>query len=229
MLYKESSIISIYGLAFLILIWAPIHKFLFIMKKILFFVIVMGLSLNGYAQEEFKSRFKPIPAKKSKTKEIIPPKVVSPKITPPDIVKKPDSVPPFNPDDLFKDSNLYKKESNSEGIFYRRNQYLGSFKTKSFTSTIRYRDAAFVDGDKIKVYLNDKMIEAEVVLDGDFKEFKIKLENGMNKIDFEALNEGFASPNTAEFQVYDDKGVVVSSSEWNVGTGYKATIILVNE
>lgn len=187
------------------------------------------MSLNGYAQEEFKPKFKAIPAKKSKIKEVIPPKVVSPKITPPEVVKIPDPEPQFNPEYLFKNSMLYKKENNSKGIFYRRNQYLGSFKTKSFTSTIRYRDAAFVDGDKIKVYLNDKIIEPEVVLDGAFKGFKINLEKGINKIDFEALNEGFASPNTAEFQVYDDKGVVVSASEWNVGTGYKATIILVKE
>lgn len=199
------------------------------MKKILLFVIIMGLSLNGYAQEEFKSKFKPIPAKKSKIKEVIPPKVVSQKITPPEEVKKPEPIPQFNPEDLFKDSNLYVKENNSKGIFYRRNQFLGSFKTKSFTSTIRYRDAAFVDGDKVRVYLNDKIIEPEVVLDGEFKGFKIQLENGVNKIDFEALNEGFASPNTAEFQVYDEKGVIVSGSQWNVGTGYKATLILVKE
>jgi hypothetical protein len=77
--------------------------------------------------------------------------------------------------------------------------------------------------------LNDKIIEPEVVLDGAFKGFKIQLENGANKIDFEALNEGFASPNTAEFQVYDEKGVVVSASQWNVGSGYKATLILVKE
>jgi hypothetical protein len=198
------------------------------MKKIMFFVIVMALSLNGYAQNEFKNKFKPIPAKKSKIKAVIPPKVVSPKIAPPAVVKKPDSLQ-VNPDDLFKDSTLYKKESNSEGVFYRRNQYLGSFKIKTFTSTIRYRDAAFVDGDKIKVFLNGKIIEPEVVMDGTFKDFKIKLENGINRIDFEALNEGFASPNTAEFQVFDDLGVVVSASQWNVGTGYKATIILVKE
>jgi hypothetical protein len=199
------------------------------MKKLLFFVIIIGMSLNGYAQKEFDPKFKAIPAKKSKTKEVIPPKVISPKITPPEVVKIPEPAPQFNPEDLFKDSMLYKKENNSEGIFYRRNQYLGSFKTKSFTSTIRYRDAAFVDGDKINVYLNDKIIEPEVVLDGAFKGFKIQLENGANKIDFEALNEGFASPNTAEFQVYDEKGVVVSASQWNVGSGYKATLILVKE
>ena len=197
------------------------------MKKIILFVIILALSLNGYAQEEFKPKFKAIPAKSPKTKLVIPPKVVAPKITPPEVVKVPinDFV---NPEDIFLNSNLYKKENNSNGIFYRKNQYLGSFKTTSFTSTIRYRDAAFVDGDKIKVYLNDKIIEPEVVLDGAFKGFQIKLEKGSNKIDFEALNEGLASPNTAEFTVFDDKGVVVSN-QWNVGSGYKATIVIIKE
>ena len=198
------------------------------MKKIVLVVIILVVSLNGYAQEEFKSKFKAIPAKNSKIKKVIPPKVISPKVTPPEVVKVP--VEEYvNPEDIFLNSNIYKKESNTPGVFYRRNQFLGSFKTKTFTSTIRYRDAAFVDGDKIKVYLNDKIIEPEVALDGAFKGFKIILVDGVNKIDFEALNEGFASPNTAEFQVYDDKGIVISASQWNVGTGYKATIILVKE
>jgi hypothetical protein len=55
------------------------------------------------------------------------------------------------------------------------------------------------------------------------------LVKGINKIDFEALNEGSASPNTAEFQVYDDQGVAIESSQWNVGKGYKAVIILYKE
>jgi hypothetical protein len=37
---------------------------------------------------------------------------------------------------------------------------------------------------------------------------EINLEKGL--IDFEALNEGFAAPNTAELQVYDDKGRVIA-------------------
>ncbi|MCV9929773.1 hypothetical protein OIU83_19080 [Flavobacterium sp. LS1R49] len=198
------------------------------MKRILFLIIMIGISVQGYTQDELNDKFKPIPAKKSKIKEVIPPKEIAPKVNPPAVVEKPDPLQ-VNPEELFKDSNLYKKEANVEGIFYRRNQYLGSFKTKSLTSTIRYRDAAFVDGDKIKVYLNDKVIVPEVSLIGEFQEFKINLVEGINKIDFEALNEGFAPPNTAEFQVYDDKGVVIESSQWNVGTGYKATIILVKE
>lgn len=197
------------------------------MKRILFFVIGISVFFSGFAQDEFNTRYKPIPAKDYRIKEIPPPEEVPPKPLP-DVVKKPDPLK-INPEELFKDTNLYKKESNVEGIYYRRNQFLGSFKTKTFKSTIRYRDAAFVDGDKIKVYLNDKIIEPEVSLDGEFQGFKIILAPGVNKIDFEALNEGFASPNTAEFEVYDDKGEIISASQWNVGTGYKATIILVKE
>ncbi|NDP26967.1 MAG: hypothetical protein GZ087_06005 [Flavobacterium sp.] len=198
------------------------------MKKILFLIIIAGMSLTGYAQEEFKPKFKAIPAKNSKIKKVIPPQVISPKVTPPEIVKAPVKEV-ANPEDIFLNTFLYKKESNTTGVFYRRNQFLGNFKTTSFTSTVRYRDAAYVDGDKIRVYLNDKIIEPEVVLDGGFKGFKIPLVDGVNKIDFEALNEGSASPNTAEFQVYDDKGVAITASQWNVGTGYKATIILTKE
>ena len=61
------------------------------------------------------------------------------------------------------------------------------------------------------------------------KGFEIVLEKGFNKIDFEALNQGSSGPNTAEFKVYDDKGSLISASQWNLGTGFKATIILVKE
>ncbi|WP_426485388.1 hypothetical protein [Flavobacterium sp. 2] len=191
-------------------------------------ILAIGISIQGYAQKELDNKYKPIPAKTPKTKEVVPPKEEAPKVNPPAPVEKPDPSK-IDPNELFKDTNLYKSPANVEGIFYRQNQFLGSFKTATFTSTIRYRDAAFVDGDKIKVYLNDKVIEPEVTMNGEYQGFKITLVPGINKIDFEALNEGSASPNTAEFQVYDDKGAVIESSQWNVGTGYKATIVLYKE
>ena len=196
------------------------------MKKILLLIIIATASLQGYAQEEV-NKYKPIESKNPENKEVLPPKETLPNTnTPP--VKEP-TVLKINPDELFNNSNLYKKEANVEGIFYRRNEYLGSFVTNSTISRVRYRDAAFVDGDKIRVYLNDKVIEPEVSLVGEFKGFKITLVKGINKIDFEALNEGSASPNTAEFQIFDDEGKVIENSQWNVGKGYKATIILYKE
>ncbi|MEY2923185.1 MAG: hypothetical protein RIT22_2106 [Bacteroidota bacterium] len=127
------------------------------------------------------------------------------------------------------EARLNRKEDDPGEIVYRRNQNLGDFKTKSGKARIMYRDAAAVDGDEIRVYLNDKVIESFVALEGAFKGFEIVLEKGFNKIDFEALNQGTSGPNTAEFRVYDDKGGLISASQWNLGTGFKATILLVKE
>jgi hypothetical protein len=127
------------------------------------------------------------------------------------------------------EARLNKKDEDPGAIVYRRNQNLGDFKTKAEKARVMYRDAEYVDGDVIRVYLNDKVIESQVTLEGAFKGFEIVLEKGFNKIDFEALNQGTSGPNTAEFRVYDDKGSLISASQWNLGTGFKATILLVKE
>jgi hypothetical protein len=57
----------------------------------------------------------------------------------------------------------------------------------------------------------------------------VPLVQGINKIVFHALNQGESGPNTAEFQVYDDNQVQVSSKKWNLLTGVNATIIVVKE
>lgn len=196
------------------------------MKRLLFFILSFGISLTSYSQKEIKEQYRTIPPQdqgiiNEKSTES-PPKDVSPTL------EKSNSLV-INADELFMNTTFYKPDSNIPGIFYRRNQYLGGFRTSTFVSTIRYRDAATVDGDKIKIYLNDKVIKPEVTLDNEFQGFTINLIKGINKIDFEALNEGFASPNTAEFEVYDENGKVIESSQWNVGTGYKATLILYKE
>ena len=198
------------------------------MKRILFLVVMFGMSLIGYAQDEFNNEFKPIPPKKQEPEKEIPPKEISPKVAPPAVVKKKDSSL-VDPKTLFNDINYYKKDANTAGIYYRQNQYLGSIKTKSSTSKVRYRDAASLDDDYIRVFLNHKVIVPEVVLEGEYKEFEIKLEKGINRIDIEALNEGTEPPNTAQFEVLDDKGVVVMKDQWNVGKGYKASVIIVKE
>jgi len=77
--------------------------------------------------------------------------------------------------------------------------------------------------------LNYVIIQPEVLLNGEEQGFDIDLKPGLNRIDFEALNEGFAAPNTAEFKIYDDKGGVISSNQWNIAQGYKATIVLEKE
>ena len=50
------------------------------------------------------------------------------------------------------------------------------------------------------------------------------LKKGINKIDFLALNEGNAMPNTAEFHVIDDKGIVGQVTE--VGTTNSRVLLI---
>lgn len=126
-------------------------------------------------------------------------------------------------------ARLNKKADNEDQIVYRRNQNLGEFRTKSLTARVTYRDYGEVDGDEIRVLFNEKAMVTGIYLDSNFKGFEITLVDGFNKIDFEAVTQGRLGPNTAEFQIYDDKGALISASQWNLGTGFKATIIITKE
>ena len=108
-------------------------------------------------------------------------------------------------------------------------QYFGDFKSKAKFVNVVYRDFGEIDGDLIQVRVNDDVVKASVYLTGGFKGFKLDLQKGFNKIDFVALNQGSSGPNTAEFQVVDDSGNLVSGNRWNLATGAKATIIIVKE
>ena len=57
----------------------------------------------------------------------------------------------------------------------------------------------------------------------------INLKEGLNTIEFYALNEGRSSPNTAELKVIDTSGAIISSGQWLLTTGYKARLIVLKE
>ena len=128
-----------------------------------------------------------------------------------------------------KKLNATKGNSDESTIPFRGNQFLGEFRTGTNVVGIIYRDFGLVDGDKIRVLVNDKVVVYEVYLAGNFKELNLPLQKGFNKVEFQALNQGTSGPNTAEFQVYDEKGVLISSNQWNLATGFKASIVIVKE
>ena len=142
-----------------------------------------------------------------------------------------DSKPVFaNPNlDVLDKMNGAGKTVSEDFKAIRGNQDLGNFKSSSKFVNIKYRDFGEVDGDEIRVYVNGHTIATVVVLEGFFKGIEITLEPGFNKIDFEALSQGTIGPNTAEFQVYDDKQKLVSSNQWNLVTGFKASIMVFKE
>lgn len=118
------------------------------------------------------------------------------------------------------------KKAKSE---YANDQYLGDFKTTGNFVEVYCRDHQYVDGDRVRVFLNGKMIHSNIELQASFTPILVSLESGFNTIEFEALNQGTSGPNTAAFKVIGENGVVITSSEWNLLTGAKATLIIVKE
>ncbi|WP_047247227.1 hypothetical protein [Maribacter thermophilus] len=108
-------------------------------------------------------------------------------------------------------------------------QYLGDLKSNGKFIGIVCRDHEFVDGDRVKIYVNDVVVEANLLLTGAFKGINVDLQPGFNKIDFEALNHGSSAPNTAQVDVYDDKGELLYSNKWLLSSGSKATLIVTKE
>jgi hypothetical protein len=112
---------------------------------------------------------------------------------------------------------------------YGKDQFLGEVKTGANFVNVKYRDHEYVDGDMIRVYVNEDIVQSSVYLGGSFGGFTLRLEEGVNKIEFEALNQGSSGPNTAELHVYDENGLIISAKEWNLLTGGRATIFVTKE
>lgn len=127
------------------------------------------------------------------------------------------------------DKKLNEKPGNENNVAAKGNQFFGDFKNNGKFVNIKFRDFGLADGDKIKISVNDKVVYASITLTNSFNVLDLQLSPGFNKIDFEALNQGFSGPNTAEFHVFDDKGKLIAANQWNLATGFKATVIIVKE
>ena len=125
--------------------------------------------------------------------------------------------------------NNANTEGNMNFKLYRKNEFFGDFKSQSKSVGILCRDHGNIDGDRIRVILNGQTVIPIVTLSGGFQELNIDLLQGFNKIEIEAINEGIYSPNTAEFQVFDNSGILISANKWNLGTGFKASFVVVKE
>lgn len=165
--------------------------------------------------------------------------VVLPKIEEQPVVRKRRSVSMEdnnnfrNPAELFEKrlqrSLKFRQQSEKRNNGSKTTQYLGEFKTKSKRVNIIYRDHQYPDGDVIRVFVNGKVAQPRVLLETGYKGFFLKLDEGDNVIDFQALNQGSSGPNTAEFQVLNDQGFSISTNQWNLATGVKATITVIKQ
>ena len=109
---------------------------------------------------------------------------------------------------------------------FRTSLELGRYETSTPRIRIVCRDHSYVDGDRVKLYVNEQVIRRSITLEGGYYIIDIDLREGFNRIDIEALNQGSSGPNTAEFKVFDDNGNLLASREWNILTGYIATMVI---
>ena len=121
------------------------------------------------------------------------------------------------------------KKINGHYQYPKIDQDLGSFRSNSKSVNIICRDFQYPDGDRVTIYVNDIPVVYNITLRQSYQKFNIPLEVGINKIAFKALNQGTSGPNTAAFKVYNDAGMLLSSNEWNLATGAKATLIIAKD
>lgn len=132
----------------------------------------------------------------------------------------------------FKNENFTPKSFTKDKAIieaYKNDQYLGDFKTTGVYVELYCRDHEYVDGDKVRISINGEVVNPSMSLDGTFTPVYVKLNSGLNNIEFEALNQGSSGPNTAQLRVYDDQGREVANKEWNLLTGARASLIVVKQ
>lgn len=141
---------------------------------------------------------------------------------------KPNSNNNFMLENLPEDNDIIgKKYWKGKDVTHQKlasNFSLGTVNSKTKTVKVECRDYSYVDGDRIRIYVNEQVVSDNIGLKANYYVYYINLEKGYNRIDFQALNQGSSGPNTAELTLYDANGNLISSKEWSLETGQTATL-----
>lgn len=124
---------------------------------------------------------------------------------------------------------LPKSEGDGHSKDFRRNQDFGEIRTKGNSIKILLRDYGAIDGDVVKITVNNIVYTQRINLEEYRNSVVIGLVEGFNHFEIEALNEGTSSPNTGEFIYLDDKGEVLKADQWGLSTGFKARLMIIKE
>ncbi|HEX8269316.1 MAG TPA: hypothetical protein VF581_05440 [Flavobacterium sp.] len=214
--------------------------------KILYYIFLLCLSASSFAQiDTGKKKLSISPAPQPTTTVEAPKPAIKPFELPPSI-KDPDATPSSSMLQKKNDFSMSKQNDfvnpgkrvedkinrRGEGEQYkalRKNEYHGDYRTTSPYIIVHYRDFGEIDGDAVRLHNNDRVVVAEDYLGDSYDKVRIDLVEGFNKIDVEALNQGSLGPNTAEYQIYDAAGMLMTTNQWFLATGFKVIIIIVKE
>lgn len=214
------------------------------MKILNTFFILLFISFSGYSQFELPKKTLKIAPVTNSSGQISP--TSSKSITYPSIFdkkdkllesvslinKKPEEEKSVMEKESFENpSKIYTDRMNNKNDGqilekFKSDSFLGEFKTGTKIISIACRDHEAPDGDVVRIWLNDKVVVNAILLDVDFKEVFLDLNEGINKIEIEALNQGESGPNTAQFSIFDEKKGLITTNKWNLTTGVKAKLII---
>lgn len=125
---------------------------------------------------------------------------------------------------------MNKKSSDGEILEkFKSDSFLGEFRTGTKIISIACRDHEAPDGDLVRIWLNDRIAVDAILLEVGFKEVYLDLNEGINKIEIEALNQGESGPNTAQFVIYDQKKGMITTNKWNLTTGVRAKLVILKD
>ncbi|HEX8563813.1 MAG TPA: hypothetical protein VF676_12620 [Flavobacterium sp.] len=213
------------------------------MKKILLFICFLTV-MAGYSQIDSGTKSMAIPLSKKRKSppsvaiakpEPAPPVKENPAPTPkPQVVEKEKEITMIPKDEFIEPGRIIEDKLNkrTEGNQFRevrRNEHLGNYHTSSAYIMVKYRDYGDIDGDRVELRNNDALILENDYLEASFKEYRVDLVHGINKIEIKALNDGLLYPNTAEYRITDEKGEHISSKTWALAAGFKAVLIIIRE
>ncbi|NNK72458.1 MAG: hypothetical protein HKO94_04605 [Flavobacteriaceae bacterium] len=172
------------------------------LKRILTTIILLGSSYLGFAQLDVAERGLSIRAADSNYQAEFTPnfklspiqgltrKVVKPRInyTPlGDGFKKKSGVNIVAKSTLVKptwDVRQKFTEDKQDVSQFSKDYMLGNITTSSKTVVIKCRDHEYIDGDRIRLSVNDAVIHPNLTLDGEFYTIDIDLKEGYNEIHF---------------------------------------------
>ena len=223
-----------------------------LMKRFVFTFLLLCFSGSIHAQIDSEKKLKIVPAQESKkdsasTVSITPAKPITntstglniPKTAPTlEFPKKKFSMFPEeqfgNPGELYekrfeKAEQELLPEGHGENSGLKEDTFWGDYRTNSNYVYILYRDYGAIDGDLLRILVDDDVLKPREYLTEGYKGFKLKLKEGFNKIDFYAINEGSSIPNTADYKIVDENNKVITNRVWPLSAGVKVTVILVKE
>ncbi len=211
------------------------------MKASFAFLFLLIFSFKGFAQFEQPKKTLKIAPVTTPSGQVAP--TSSKSITYPSIFDKKDklveSVSLLKKKPEPEKSIMEKEQFENPGKLYEKrveklekdvaSEYItenyGRFKSKTKRIKILCRDYDAVDSDMIRILLDNNQVYA-CTLAADNTLFYLDLPSNVNVIDFYAVNEGFGSPNTAEFTILDENDTLIYTGKWALNVGYRARIVI---